>query len=89
MATKNTITMFDAELQRDAEHTLTVDGNGEVVLTSVETGRFVKLPKGTTPDELKAYVEAHKAANMGQVSVASIEAKEQELLSAFDEGAAV
>lgn len=77
------VVMFCAAEQTDTDHTLEIDGNGEIVLTC-DCGRFVKLPRDTTPDQLKAYIEAHKAANEGQISVASIEAKRAELLGAFD-----
>jgi hypothetical protein len=87
MENDQTVMMFDASLQREAPHTIDIDGNGEIVLTSAETGRFVKLPATTTPDELKAYIAEHKAANEGQITVASIEEKKAELVAALTEEA--
>lgn len=88
-----TIKMFCANQQAETAHSLDVDGVGEIILTCtenvgtekepVECGRFVKLPKGTGPKELKAYIEAHASANEGQVSQAMIDAKKAELLDAL------
>jgi hypothetical protein len=78
-----TILVFNADLQRESPHTLTIDGNGEVILTCTENGRFLKFPKGTTADELRALLTEHKNANEGQISVASIEAAQEELISAL------
>ena len=83
MAEEKKISIFCANEQVDTDHTLDIDGNGEVVLTC-GCGRFVKLPKETTVDSLKAYIEAHKAANMGQISQESIDAKKDELLAGFE-----
>lgn len=80
----NTLTFFCANEQADTAHVLDIDGNGEVVLTCA-CGRFIKLPRTTTPESLKAYVEAHKAANEGQITVESIEAHKAELLAGLQE----
>lgn len=77
---KQTIKMFSPELQKEAEHTLDIDTNGEIVLTCVETKRFVKFPAGTSAEAMKAQMEAYKNANKGKISLASIEAKRAELL---------
>lgn len=83
MTDAKTILMFDASLQRDVPHTIDIDGNGEIVITSVESGRFIKLPKETDAAGLRAYIETHKAANEGQVSQESLDAKKAELLDAL------
>lgn len=84
---ENTVLMFDAELQREAPHTLEIDNNGEVVLTCVETGRFTKLPADTTVESAKAYMDAHRTANTGQITVASIEEKKAALLAGLNQPA--
>lgn len=71
--------MFCANEQTDTDHTLDIDGNGEVVLTCA-CGRFIKLPADTTPESLTAYVEAHKASNEGQITVEAMETRKAELL---------
>lgn len=78
---EKTVLMFDASIQKDVEHKVDIDGNGEIVLTSIETGRFVKLPAGTTAEGVKAYVEAHKASNEGQKSTAAIAEEKAKLLA--------
>lgn len=75
-----TTKVFNAGLQRETEHTVDIDGSGEIVLTCTETGAFLKLPAGTDAAGLKAYVEAHKASNEGQVTQESLDAKKAELL---------
>lgn len=81
MSAENTIQMFDASLQRECDHTVDIDGNGEVVLTSVESGRFVKLPKGTDADGVRAYIAAHRSANEGQVTQEMIEEQKAAILA--------
>lgn len=76
----NKVTMFCANEQDDTEQVLDVDGNGEITLTC-ECGRFIKLPATTDAAGLKAYIDEHKAANMGQISQDSIEAKKAELIA--------
>lgn len=78
--------MFSAELQRDSEHTLEIDSNGEIVLTCTETGRFIKFPGTSTVESMKAQMEAHRVANVGQVTLTSIEAKKSELLAGLKPG---
>lgn len=80
---QKTILVYSVELQKETEHTLKIDSNGEIVLTCLETGRFLKFPKGTTADELKEKIAAHKTANEGQISMAVLEAEEKALLDAF------
>ena len=84
-AKETTVLMFNAELQKETEHTVDIDSNGEIILTCIETGRFVKLPKETDSEGLKAYIAAHKKANEGQVTQASIEARKAELLEGLKE----
>ncbi|MBA2706143.1 MAG: hypothetical protein H0U60_20095 [Blastocatellia bacterium] len=59
--------IFDAFTQKDAEHKLTVDHNGEIVATA-KSGHFLKFPAGSTEKQIRSYVEKHGEANTGQVS---------------------
>lgn len=77
---EKTILVFDAETQAEVAHTIDIDGAGEIVLTNPENGRFLKFPRGTTAEELKALLEKHKEANIGQVSQASIDEHKEKLL---------
>lgn len=83
MSDQKTILAFNADLQREAEHTLDIDQNGEIVLTCVENGRFLKFPAGTSADDLKALLAKHKEENEGQVTVEAMEAKKAEILEAL------
>ncbi len=75
-----TILVFCAHEQKETEHTLDIDGAGEIVLTC-GCGRFLKFPKGTTAEDLKGLLEKHKASNAGQISVEAMEAQKAELLA--------
>jgi hypothetical protein len=75
------VVAFDATLQKDVDHAVDIDGNGEVVLTSVESGHFIKFSGVATAADLEAKLAAHKAANLGQVTLASIEARKAEILA--------
>ncbi len=79
-----TILAFCANEQKHTNHALDIDGAGEIVLTC-ECGRFIKFPKGTTPEELKKLLEDHTVANVGQISMEAIEAEKAKLLEAFGE----
>jgi len=82
-----TILVFNAELQRETSHTIDIDGNGDVLLTCTQTGRFLKFPNGTTAKQLKEHIARHKAANEGQVTQASIDVKKEAMLKELvDEG---
>jgi hypothetical protein len=48
-------------------------------------GRFLKYPKGTTPDELKDLIEVHRYQNEGQITTESIEKEKEKILEAFEE----
>lgn len=87
MDTTQKIVMFDASLQRECDHTIDIDGNGEIVLTSVESGSFVKLPADTDAAGLASFVAAYKSANEGQVSIASLEQKKAALLAGLQQDA--
>lgn len=87
-----TILVFSAELQREVPHTLDIDGNGEVLLTCIETGRSLKYPAGTTAAQLKVMLAEHKAANQGQITQEKLDEEKAALLAGFDDidtGAAV
>lgn len=75
-----TILAFCANEQSETEHGLDVDGAGEVVLTCA-CGRFLKYPKGTDAAALKDLLAAHKEANGGQISQASIDEAKEKLLN--------
>ena len=81
---EKTILVFNAHLQKETPHKLDVDGNGEVVLTCVETGRFLKFPKGTTSETLKALIATHKEVNTGHITVESIEKQKEDLLAGLE-----
>ncbi len=88
-----TIKVFCSVQQAETDQTLDVDGNGEVVLTCtanvgteeepVACGRFIKYPKGTTAETLKAGIAEHKFVNEGQLSVDEIEKEKTELIDAI------
>lgn len=78
------ISVFCANEQIDTDHALDINSNGEITLTC-KCGRFLKLPGNTDGPGFKAFIAAHKAANMGQISLDAIEAKKAELLNALDE----
>lgn len=90
MAELKTISVFCAAQQKETEHSFDIDANGELVLTCTlnigteeapqACGRFIKYPKGTTADDLKSHLVAHKEANMGQVSAEALEAEKQAIL---------
>ncbi len=75
-----TIAVFDAETQADVQYTVDIDDVGEIVLTNPTSGRFLKYPAGTTGDQLKALLAAHKAANEGQKTAAAIQEAKDKLL---------
>lgn len=85
MDTQDTVVLFCANEQAETPHVLDIDGMGEILLTC-GCGRCIKLPADTDAAGIKAYAEAHKLGNEGQISVASIEAKKAELLAALGSG---
>lgn len=80
---EKTVTAFDAELQKDTPHTMDVDGNGEVVLTSTESGHFIKFPRGTSAEQIREYLAVHKGVNEGQVTEKSIEEEKAKIIEAL------
>lgn len=78
----NTLKMFCAAEQLETAHSVDVDGNGEVILTCA-CGRFTKLPGSTDAAGLQAYVAAHNASNVGQVTQESIDEKKAALLASL------
>lgn len=77
------VVVFCAKEQKETAHVLDIDGNGEIVLTC-ECGSFIKLPRGTDAEGLKAYVATHKAANEGQISVEALEAEKEKLFAGLE-----
>jgi hypothetical protein len=81
MADGKQVLVFNADLQKETEHTVDVDDNGEIVLTCSENGRTLKFPAGTTGAQLKQLLAKHKKANEGQKTVAALDAKKAALLA--------
>ena len=80
---EKTVLLFDETLQKEVPHTLDIDANGEVVLTSTKSGHSVKLPRGTDGDALKAFIKTHKEQNAGKITVAALEKQKEELLASL------
>ena len=93
--TKSTVTAFCATEQVDSEHSLTIDGMGEIVLTCTNNlgtedepnicGAFFKLPRGSTVAEIKDFLVKYKASSEGQIPTASIEGIANELISGLND----
>ena len=65
-----TIEIFDASLQRDVPHELSVNPeNGEIVATSTESDRSIKFAAGLNAGQIRGLLVKHKQANEGQVTV--------------------
>lgn len=79
------VAVFCASEQKETQHVLDIDGNGEILLTCSGCERFLKLPSSTTAESLKAFIESHKASNEGQITKASLDAKKEELMASLDE----
>lgn len=92
---KNTVTMFCPAEQIDTEHSLKIDGNGEILLSCENIiggeenphpcGSFVKLPRGTTAQGVKDFIKKYKTSNDGQVQLGPIEEQESALLAELNE----
>lgn len=72
---------FDAKLQAVVPHEVTIDGNGELLFTSTESGNFFKLPAGLDKEQLKELLAKHETDNEGQVNLEAQEKLLDELLS--------
>lgn len=91
MSDIKTIKVFCADQQAETDHTIDINGSGEIILSCVantgtekepvECGRSLKFPKGTDAKGLKKALATHKAHNEGQISVASIEAEKAKLIA--------
>jgi len=81
---KLTKTIFCANCQEETVHDLSASPSGEVQATCSVCGRVVKFPVGISREDFDAAIEAHKAANQGQVTQESIE---QNLTDLADEPA--
>lgn len=66
---QKTIEIFCANCQEDTAHTGAVDLNGELVFTCTVCDRFIKVPAGMSAADIKKHFEAHREANVGQVSI--------------------
>lgn len=74
--------VFNAELQKETPHTISLNpnGDGEIIFTCTETGRAIKAPAGLDKDGIEAFLKAHKEANIGQVSMEGYQKEEQALI---------
>lgn len=74
--------VFNAELQKETPHTISLNpnGDGEIIFTCTETGRAIKVPAGLSKEEVDAFLVKHKEANVGQVSMEEYQKQEQELI---------
>lgn len=77
--------IFDTILQQEVEHELYVDGNGEIVAQSTLSDHFIKFPHGLTREEVLSLIDAHKEANLGQVSAEAANAKLEVSQALIDE----
>jgi len=68
--------IFCANEQKETEHNLEVDSNGEIVATC-DCGRFIKLPAGVTATEAETIIIKHKEANTLSEEQANIEKNRQ------------
>ena len=81
---KKTIPAFCANCQEETPHTVSVQDNGEILLTCI-CDRFIKLPADLEPDGVKTCLDEHKAANEGQLTVERLEDAKNKLIAAFNE----
>lgn len=75
-------TAFCAREQADTLHTLTIN-NADIILTC-ECGHFIKFPVTLTTEEFVEAIAKHREANMGQLKVEQMQAKENELIQALN-----
>ena len=61
-----TKSIFTVSAGKETDYILKEDDNGETVATCIETGSFLKFPKGADVDAL---IVAHNEANRDQVPV--------------------
>lgn len=66
-------TIFCANEQEETAHVLSAAQNGDIVATCKICDRVLKFPAGLTPEDFAKLLVAHKEANIGQVTQASIE----------------
>lgn len=73
-----------AGCRAETEHSLALDRNREIVATCATCGRKLKFPLAGSPEELDAYIAAHKnPANMGQITVEMAAADQEKHDAAF------
>lgn len=65
--------------QKDTEHEVTIDANGDYVLTC-PCGSFFKLPGTNDKKANDAALESHKAENEGKITLAALEKINEEKL---------
>lgn len=78
------ITAFNAITQKDEEAVVTVDHNGEFVLT-FEDESFLKFPGDMTKKQIEDSLVKHKEMSEGVVTTAEVEAQNDKKLSMFDD----
>lgn len=71
---------FNANTQQEELATVTIDTNGEYLFT-FEDGSFFKLPGDLDKEGIDTALEAHKISNEGKITVAEIEAANEEKLN--------
>lgn len=72
--------VFCANEQKEIDHTVTIDGNGEWLFTCTVCGRALKFPASMSGEEVKAQLAQHVNSNTGQVTQAVIDAKVNSIL---------
>jgi hypothetical protein len=70
--------VFNAATQQVEEAELSVDNNGEILVTFADGG-FIKLAAGETIERYQELLDLHQVDNLGQISVAKQDALIQAL----------
>ena len=79
-----TKTVFCAKEQKETEHTVTIDTNGEFVFECA-CGSFLKLPSDFKTKDITKHLELHKVHNEGQVTIEQLEKENEKKLALLDE----
>jgi hypothetical protein len=74
------VTVFCAHCQEETPHEISVQPSNKDIVLTCSCGRFVKFAKGTSKDDMKKYLAAHKEANVGQVLTEKHEQELQDLV---------
>jgi hypothetical protein len=68
-------TIFCANCQAETKHGLSASPSGEIQANCEVCGRLLKFPADVKPEDFQTLIDAHKEANVGQVTVESINKK--------------